>query len=423
MRRRAALCCLGAVTFLPSRAGALASSRGREELPGWLANLFQGHKKEEELVTKQRAAAAEWAKLQLEDTTDEAPASGGGALEGPGTKVQLEALSSKKEVVANEDLGTKALATEGELAIKQRAAEWAKLQLEDATDEAPARGEDVLEGLEWIDPEDPSHSLNVTSSAQLATLMRREKPIRVPYTVWSFGEMPAAARASFCEAAINWETHGAFVWHMPAVEPLLDLHPGWKSVWAKMPRTVMKSDVARYLVAYEKGGTYADYDVRGRSPPPVKEGTSLVLQVEQTLERWQVSPRSATGREKHYLQRIAQYYFSVEPKHPFFEKVLAESLKRVSGLLEEGHTDWSDKWVLWSTGPDIITTVYHDEFENDPSVVLVPQDTIGKHLSAGAWKRGKDTPAINLYSTEGLQGGGGGGDFSLDAAEGVDLYP
>jgi len=408
MRLRAALCCLGTAASLPPRAGALAG-RGRrggeevagaEELPGWIANLFTSDKKEE-----------------------------------PVTKVQLEALATKKlateDELATEKLATegelervtKELATEDELATKHRAAEWAKLQLDDGTDEAPANGEGVIQGLEWMDPEDPTHSQNVTSSAQLASLTRREKPIRVPYTVWSFGEMPAAARASFCEAALNWETSGAYVWHMPAVEPLLDMHPDWKTVWPKMPRTVMKSDVARYLVAYERGGTYADYDVRGRSPPPVKEGTSLVLQVEQTLERWQVSPRSATGREKHYLQRIAQYYFSVEPKHPFFEKVLAESLKRVSGLLEEGHKDWSDKWVLWSTGPDIITTVYHDEFENDPSVVLVPQDTIGKHLSAGAWKRGKDTPAVNLYSTEGLQGGGGGGDFSLDAAEGVDLYP
>jgi len=370
MRLRAALCCLGAAALLPPRAAALAG-RGREELPGWVTGLFKRHKKEE-LVDK----------------------------------VQLEALATKKE----------ALATDDGLTAKQRAAEWAKLQLEDEIDEAPANSGDVLEGLEWIDPEDPTHSQNVTSSAQLVALVGREKPIRVPYTVWSFGEMPAAARASFCEAALTWETRGAYVWHMPAVEPLLDLHPGWQAVWSKMPRTVMKSDVARYLVAYEKGGTYADYDVRGRSPPPVKEGTSLVLQVEQTLERWQVSPRSATGREKHYLQRIAQYYFSVEPKHPFFEMVLAESLKRVSGLLEEGHEDWADKWVLWSTGPDVITTVYHDNFENDPSVVLVPQDTIGKHMSAGAWKRGKDTAKVNLYAS-------GGPDVYTDSTEGVDLYP
>jgi hypothetical protein len=359
MRLRASLC--GgwvAAALLPARAGALAG-RGGEELPGWVANLFKRHKREEQV-----------------------------------SKVQLEA---------------------------QRANEWAKLQLDDETEEAPAAaGEigDVLEGLEWIDPEDPTHSQNVTSATQLAALTRREKPIRVPYTVWSFGEMPPAARASFCEAALNWEATGAYVWHMPAVEPLLDKHPGWKAVWPKMPRTVMKSDVARYLVAYEKGGTYTDYDVRGRSPPPVKEGTSLVLQVEQTLERWQVSPRSATGREKHYLQRIAQYYFSVEPKHPFFEMVLAEALKRVSELLEEGHEDWADKWVLWSTGPDVITTIYHDNFEHDPSVVLVEQDTIGKHMSAGAWKRGKDTAAVKLFAT------GGGPDIYLNSSEeGVDLYP
>jgi len=338
--------------LLPPRAGALAG-RGREELPGWVVNLFKRHSKEDVV-----------------------------------SKVQLEA---------------------------QRADEWAKLQLDDEADEALANGGDVIEGLEWIDPEDPTHSQNVTSPTQLAALTRRDKPIRVPYTVWSFGEMPAAARASFCEAALNWEATGAYVWHMPAVEPLLERHPGWKEVWPKLPRTVMKSDVARYLVAYEKGGTYTDYDVRGRSPPPVKEGTSLVLQVEQTLERWQVSPRSATGREKHYLQRIAQYYFSVEPKHIFFEKVLAESLKRVSDLLAEGHQDWADKWVLWSTGPDIITTVYHDEFENDPSVLLVEQDTIAKHMSAGAWKRGKDTAAVNLFSAEGV-------DFFVNSSEGVDLY-
>lgn len=155
----------------------------------------------------------------------------------------------------------------------------------------------------------------------------------------------------------------------------------------RLPRNVMKSDIARYLVAYEYGGLYADYDVAAVGPLP--EGDwALCLQVEHTLKQW--SGRLSSSREKQYLQRIAQYFFAVEPHHDFFRLVLDESLRRMRQLFQENRTRWDDKTVLWATGPDVFTTIYHEHFENDTSVFLAERGALAKHQHEGVWKKGRD---------------------------------
>lgn len=217
----------------------------------------------------------------------------------------------------------------------------------------------------------------------------------VPYTVWSFGEMGRDFRAKFRAAAQAWDAQEAYIWSMEAIDVLLHHHPEWKNIWERLPRKIMKSDIARYLVAYEYGGMYTDYDVQASGVVPKDRSWDVCLQVEKTLEKWQVSPRSTTHREKHYLQRIAQYFFAVKPKHEFFRLVLDESRRRIEALFAENHKRWDlDKWVLYATGPDVVTTVYHEHFENNTRVLLMPQGSIAKHMSLGRWKEGQDGGVI-----------------------------
>lgn len=241
-----------------------------------------------------------------------------------------------------------------------------------------ARGND----LERISTRDPAQTFRVASQASDGVL-----PSHVPYTVWSFGEMAYEQRRRFGMAARRWGATEAFIWKTGAIEGLLLDHHEWKDVWARLPRNVMKSDIARYLVAYEYGGLYADYDVAAVGPLPEGDWT-LCLQVEHTLKQW--SGRLSSSREKQYLQRIAQYFFAVEPHHDFFRLVLDESLRRMRQLFQENRTRWDDKTVLWATGPDVFTTIYHEHFENDTSVFLAERGALAKHQHEGVWKKGRD---------------------------------
>lgn len=217
---------------------------------------------------------------------------------------------------------------------------------------------------------------------------------RVPYTVWSFGEMPADASEFFRKAVEMWGSPGGCVWHMEAVEALLEKHLEWKTIWPQLTRQVMKSDLARYIVAYEVGGIYTDYDVKVNGPPPDKDW-SLLLQVEKTLHSVEDFGKDAVaGREKPYLQRIAQYFFAAKPRHDFFRKVLDLAYGRVSKLLADPGKKVRDKDVLWATGPDVMTTVYHDHFHDDPTVILGHEAFFCKHMSMGRWKGGKNTTRV-----------------------------
>ena len=96
------------------------------------------------------------------------------------------------------------------------------------------------------------------------------------------------------------------------------------------------------------------------------------------------------SRETPIPQRIANYVISCYyPKSPILLEILKEFFRRTKSII---HQEWTDKDVLWSTGPDVVTTVISQNLSNDLKVVdLKTRKKMMDHTAEGTWREHKDT--------------------------------
>jgi len=207
--------------------------------------------------------------------------------------------------------------------------------------------------------------------------------VHTVWGLWDTAPLPESSRRTRCKAAQLLPAARIVIWGRAAVEGLLD--DGWREVWHALPRGVCQADVARYLVALRVGGIYLDADAEFLQPLP--EGSwSVCLFVEQRVP----DIRYLGPRESPHCIRIAQFMFATTPQHPFWKAVLDLSLQRCRQLLAEGN-EWLDSDVLYATGPDVVTTVYHEQFNTDPSLQVCSARDFVRHECAGAWRKGADS--------------------------------
>jgi len=175
------------------------------------------------------------------------------------------------------------------------------------------------------------------------------------------------------------------VWNRDAVESLLSSE--WREVWHALPRGVCQADIARYFIALHVGGIYLDADAELLCALPSGQWQLLLL-VEQKVP----DARYLGKREAPHLVRMAQFMFATAPGHPFWNCVLELSLGRCRELLTQG-AEWSDSDVLWATGPDVVTTVFHERFNFDSSVQVRLARDFARHACQGAWRQNADRRA------------------------------
>jgi len=152
-------------------------------------------------------------------------------------------------------------------------------------------------------------------------------------------------------------------------ESLISLHPGWEYKFyddsacreavlkyfpAFLPiydraKVIQKTDIFRVIVVYGEGGFYLDMDIECLNPLDDLCEFRCVFGEELTLTE-EVAER--LGHRDRL--RVANYMFGSEPGHPF----LLHILKRMAG--ESRREILSENDVLESTGPGLVTTVYHD---------------------------------------------------------------
>lgn len=155
--------------------------------------------------------------------------------------------------------------------------------------------------------------------------------------------------------------------------------------YESIPRGVSKSDLARLVHLYVRGGHYADLDVEFHQIPII--GDEVILYTENYA----------------ILPRIANYAISSPPKHPFILAVIKEIVDRVQrkvgekGRRESVRTEtlhkkiqWSDDDVLQTTGPDVITDVYRSWSKGGVKRLgLINSKRILTHKAEGSWRGGK----------------------------------
>ena len=157
-------------------------------------------------------------------------------------------------------------------------------------------------------------------------------------------------------------------------EDLAEL-PDVKSAWDRIPSWIVRTDLARLIHVYLRGGFYLDSDCEIlRAPPTTAE---LVLVQETILPSTAVlGPREC--KDSCRRQRIANYAFGARiERHPFFRACLDECLAR---LAEIDYNPKTSADVLWVCGPDVLTSVFH---QTKPPATLVQ---FVKHNAAGSWR-------------------------------------
>lgn len=181
-----------------------------------------------------------------------------------------------------------------------------------------------------------------------------------------------------------------------AMEILSCYFPQLTSIYNSYNHVVQKSDLLRILLVYLFGGFYMDLDMFCLKKLDELRGLELILGEEKTISEEELS---YYGLE-HKL-RIANYMFGGIPKHKFWLLVLNEIiLKCNKPILTEND-------ILESTGPGLLTNVYHaykDSYKGitllkniDRKCLIQGHDAISchfgnfaAHLHQGTWRWGNE---------------------------------
>lgn len=150
---------------------------------------------------------------------------------------------------------------------------------------------------------------------------------------------------------------------------------------------ICKADIYRYIILYEKGGFYLDMDIDNCASvlPLINEDEyDVVLFVEFNLTN---SANLGPRENPNNLTRIHNCMMWSKPKHPFFKDCIQIAKSRFYEL-EDNNVQFTREDVLWCTGPDVVTSLWHDKYKNDSRIRVVniqEKNNYFKHLAHNSW--------------------------------------
>lgn len=152
-------------------------------------------------------------------------------------------------------------------------------------------------------------------------------------------------------------------------EALVTLHPTWQhrlyndrdcrqlvaeaapsllALYDAYPLMIQRLDVWRMAAVYMHGGFYVDLDMVVKAPLDDLRSLGCVLAEDKTMDAASLEPAAGSGR-----WRLANYMFGARKGHPFVAAILDEMARSVRPVR-------SAYDVLESTGPGLVTRVFHD---------------------------------------------------------------
>ncbi len=212
--------------------------------------------------------------------------------------------------------------------------------------------------------------------------------------LWGFlgddGPLPGREQANFdrwTELNPDWQTS---IQTPASVNPVVESHPR-RELYASLPTAIQRCDLARPLLLQKYGGIYSDLDVE-----PFRDLNWLcglfphakVLLIEEVTLTKASSVRRGNrfsirnGTPERRL-RVGNFWMASVPGHPFWSDVL-DMVKQRSHLGVQNDYD-----VIYTTGPDVISEVYHQTLNKYDDVVLVPRRTARRffrHRTHGSWR-------------------------------------
>lgn len=183
---------------------------------------------------------------------------------------------------------------------------------------------------------------------------------------------------------------------------ILDAHfPQLRDVYYSYAHTVQRSDMLRILLVYLYGGFYMDLDMLCLKSLEGLRDFSLVLGEEK-----HISEQETSDLKLQHPLRIANYMFGSTEKHPFWHCLLNQLVRKSSVRVQ------SENDILESTGPGLLTNVYHAYKKYYPDLTLLRNTdrcclrpghhaischfgNYAAHLHQGSWRWG--TPYSGSY--------------------------
>jgi mannosyltransferase OCH1-like enzyme len=157
--------------------------------------------------------------------------------------------------------------------------------------------------------------------------------------------------------------------------------PEIAELYSQLPHWVIQADLVRLLLVYFNGGFYCDADcfiLKKWNTP-----SSMILFTEHICK----SVRELGPREcKHpdNVVRIANFCFGANKHHPFLKEVIEECIRRIKQILSEKNKQLSHQDILWTCGPDVITSVYHKSKHKYD--ICLYDTTYLQHKCYGSWR-------------------------------------
>ena len=176
------------------------------------------------------------------------------------------------------------------------------------------------------------------------------------------------------------------------ITPILSSFPGLTELWAKIPieHWVVRADLGRLLYIYKYGGCYLDMDCLIVDNPfkyVNPKNDRMVLFTEFTVSVDVLGAREC--KNPRNALRVANFAFATNYKrHPFLETCIRECMRRLEYIIQLNLEKWEVTDILWVCGPDVITTMYHAQFEendSDSSIRLMERGYL-RHLGYGSWR-------------------------------------
>ncbi|TAE36371.1 MAG: hypothetical protein EAZ70_11045 [Runella slithyformis] len=143
-------------------------------------------------------------------------------------------------------------------------------------------------------------------------------------------------------------------------------YPHWWLLYESLPYLTQRVDIIKYLVLYEFGGVYIDFDCECLKPIDALLTHPACIGLEPRDERL----------HQEFPFFLGNAYMSAEPKTAFFKATIERCKMQLELLTPRWQELGKYHYVMETTGPTLINRVYHD-FEDKENIRLLPPELVG----------------------------------------------
>jgi mannosyltransferase OCH1-like enzyme len=232
-----------------------------------------------------------------------------------------------------------------------------------------------------------NRALTDQSSTKVPTIIHR---IWMQFKPNSSRNIPNKYRNYLVPSRKNTKGYTDALWRNENAKQLVKtLFPNIYPYYLAYKKPIQRADAFRYMMLYTFGGFYSDmdisiYDLNGllKRYPDKKAFffTELYLNDQQIEDSKHFPIRNGVPEDR---ERISNYFLGCVKGHPIMLDILDELVKRSNLEVKDDYD------VIYTTGPDLVTTVIQRNRDKYPDLLVVSKEEADKtiqHHVDGSWR-------------------------------------